>query len=378
MLRLNLHRWWVTLDILRYVRPIKPTTIQSLKVPALIMIIKFVDAVILHYMSGTSWIGLFAVWDTNYYYELAANWYPSTANQLWAFFPLYPASIRSLGFLGLDLWTAGFLISILAGFASILIFQRVARSYLDQGEAIIATTFYFLLPPVFVFTTVSYTEALFLLLTLITWYSHIKGKDIISASFASLVVLTRIYGLLIVIPLAYDFFRRHQLNRVWYLGFPFCALLVWLFYAFQRTSNILAPLTAQSYWNTTVVIVVRKHLSAFFTYGDLRGYQFLLRFQILFILGIVFTALIAWLCIRSWRLDRSLGVYSLTFLLAIGLVAVIFIQTFVSLPRFLSMIFPAGLSLRCKKRWLIRLLLGLLVAADLLAWWMFIFTTYFH
>jgi Gpi18-like mannosyltransferase len=342
------------------------------------MITKIVDAVILHYMSSTKWISLFAAWDTNYYYELAANWYPSTANQLWAFFPLYPASIRSLGFLGLDLWTAGFLISILAGFASILIFQRVARCYLNQEEAIIVTTFYFLLPPVFVFTTVSYTEALFLLLTLITWYSHIRERDIISASFASLVVLTRIYGLLIVVPLAYDFIRRHQLNRVWYLGLPFCALMGWLLYAFERTSNILAPLTAQSYWNTTIVIEVRKRLSAFFTYGDLRGYQFLLRFQILFIIGVVFAALITWLCIRSWKLDRSLGVYSLTFLLAIGSVAVIFIQTFGSLPRFLSMIFPAGLSFQCKKRWLIHLSLSLLVAADLVAWWMFIFTTYFH
>jgi hypothetical protein len=324
------------------------------------------------------WLYLFGAWDSMEYHMLAANWYPSTLNPLWAYFPLYPASMRLLGLLGLDLWFAGVLVSATAGCVSILIFQKVATAYLDEVESLGATALYFLLPPVFVFTTVSYTESLFLLLSLMTWYAHIKGRETSSTFFASLTVLTRAYGLLILIPLAYDFLRCKEFKKLGLLGFPFAVLFGWFSYGFLKTGNVLAPFTAQSYWNTPTVIQIREDIRLLLMNGDMRILQLLVRFESLFVIGILFIALITWLCIHTWRTDRSLGVYSFTFLLSIGLVAVTFIQTFVSLPRFLSLIFPSGLSMRTKRKWLLFIALGLLGSFDLLAWWMFLFTDSFH
>jgi hypothetical protein len=324
------------------------------------------------------WLYLFAAWDSGFYHAIAANWYPSVLNVLWAYFPLYPASMRLVGLFGLDLWLAGFLMVEIAGFASILVFQKVASMYVNKAEALSVTILYFLLPPVFVFTTVSYTESLFLLLSLLTWYSHIKGREASCAVLASLTVLTRAYGLLILIPIGYDFIRFKQFKNLGFLLFPFVAFVAWLSYGFLKTGSFLAPFSAQSYWNTATVNQIRDSVSSFMMHGDPGSLYFLFQFQHLVVLGILFLGLIAFLCIRTWNLDRSLGVYSCTFLLVIGFLAATLVQTFVSLPRFLSLIFPVGMSFRIGKRWLFRMTLGLFVSLDLLAWWMFLFTDKFH
>ena len=325
-----------------------------------------------------SWMYLFAAWDSAHYYELAANWYPSSLNPLWAYFPLYPACIRLLGFLGLDLWLGAFLVATVAGYLSILMFHKVARTYHDEIGSYSSTALYFLLPYVFVFTTVSYTESLFLLLSLMTWYAHIKGRDVSSAVFASLTALTRPYGLLILIPMGYDFLKSREFRKLFILALAIATFLGWISYGFLRTGNALAPFAAQSYWTSPTALQIQDGLRSFFMTGDLRIFQLVERFQIVITVGFVTILFIAWLCIRTLGINRSLTVYSITFLLAIGFVGVVSIQNFISLPRYLSLIFPAGLSLTTTRKWLLYSAIVLLFLLDLTAWWMFLFTQSFH
>jgi len=324
------------------------------------------------------WLYLFSAWDSGYYYSLAANWYPSSLAPIWAYFPLYPACIRLLGLLGLDLMVAGLLVSNIAGYVSIIMFQKVGSTYLDKSSLLSATALYFLSPYVFVFTSVSYSDSLFLLLSLMTWYAHIKGRDFNAAIFASLTALTRAYGLLILIPLGFDFFRRRQFERLGFLGLPIATMAVWMYYGSFKTGSIFAPFTAQSYWTSTIAVQIREGIRLLLIDGDMRVFQLLQRFWIAAIFGIMCITFIVWLCIRTWRTDRSLGVYSFTFLLAMILVVGTFIQNFISLPRYLSLVFSNGLSLRTKRRWLLSAVLGLFAVLDLMAWWMFLFTENFH
>jgi hypothetical protein len=365
---------------------------QLLTVPLSITLLKYVIAAVIYYLPGkiatawnlfivtlpTHWLYLFAAWDSMAYHLLAADWYAPKLDPMWAYFPFYPASMRFLGLTGLDLWLTGFVISQIAGFASILIFRKIANEYLDDKESAVATILYFLLPPVFVFTTVSYNESLFLLFSLITWHAHIRRKEKISAFFASLATLTRSYGLLIVVPLAYDQVRRKQLRQLLVLGFPFAALIGWLYYAFLMTGNVLAPFVAESYWNTEIVAQIQKSMSLLFTHGDFGVFQILLRFQRLVIFGIGFVALITWLCFRAYKMNKSLGVYAFTFLLFMGSATIAFVPTFVALPRYLSMIFPSGLSLKISRKPILWFVVGSLALLDILAWWMFLFTDSFH
>jgi hypothetical protein len=266
----------------------------------------------------------------------------------------------------------------IAGLASILVFQKIASKYLAKREIISATTLYFLLPPVFVFTTVTYSESLFLLLSLLTWYSHIEGREAASALFSSLTVLTRPYGLLILVPLGYDYARSKQFKNLGLLTFPIVAFAGWLSYGFSETGIFPAPFSAQSYWNTETVTQIQNGVNRLILHGDFAIFNSLLRFQLLATFGILFLGLITFLCIRIWKVDRSLGVYACTFLLVICFLAVALVEIFVSLPRFLSLIFPAGISFRSRSRWLVRVALGTFAFLDLLGWWMFLFTDSFH
>jgi hypothetical protein len=358
----------------------------------LFTLLKTIFAVVLYFLPGKivapwnlygaqmpyHWLYLFSAWDSGYYYSLAANWYPSSLAPIWAYFPLYPACIRLLGLLGLDLMVAGFLVSNITGYVSIIMFQKVGSTYLDKSSLLSATVLYFLFPYVFVFTTVSYSDSLFLLLSLMTWYAHIKGRDFNAAIFASLTALTRAYGLLILIPLGFDFLKRRQFKRLGFLGLPIAAIAGWLYYGSYRTGSILAPFAAQSYWTSTLAIQIRESVLLLFMDGDMRVFQLVQRFLVAAILGTVCLAFFVWLGIRTLRWDRSLGIYSFTFLLAIILVVSTLIQNFISLPRYLSLVFSNGLALRTKRRWVLGTVMGLFAILDLMAWWMFLFTENFH
>jgi Gpi18-like mannosyltransferase len=271
-----------------------------------------------------------------------------------------------------------FLVANVAGFLSILMFYKVARTYYGEAGSYSATALYFLLPYVFVFTTVSYTESLFLLLSLMTWYAHIKGRDLRSAVFASLTALTRAYGLFILIPMGYNFLKSREFRKLSILTPPIATFLGWVSYGFFRTGNPLASFAAQSYWTSPTTLQIQASLSSFLITGDLRIFQLIERFQVVIIVGFATIVFMTWLCIRTWRIDRSLGVYSITFLLAMGFMVGAFIQNFISLPRYLSLIFPAGLSLTTSQKGLLYSAIVLLSLLDLIAWWMFLFTQSFH
>lgn len=366
--------------------------IRRFIIPGYIMLLRALFAIVIYYLPGKAaepwnvyaakmpydWLYLFTAWDSRAYHSLAANWYPAVMDPHWAFWPLYPASIRLLGLLGLDLWLGGFVIAELGGLLSILVFLRIASAYLSNVQSFAATALYFTLPPVFIFTAVSYTESLFLLFTLMAWYTHIKGRETSAAVFASFAALTRVYGLLIVVPLAYDFLHSRQFRKSALLAIPISSFVGWLSYAYFRTGDALAPLTAESYWNTPVAIQLRESIDRFFLSGDLRVFGYMTKFQLLALLGGTFVIVMLWLCTRTWKLDKSLGVYSFTFLLSLVSAAVAFIPAFVSIPRFLSTIFPLGLPLKTTRTRFLVALLCLLAVLDLLAWWMFLFTDIFH
>jgi hypothetical protein len=325
-----------------------------------------------------SWLYLFAAWDSGYYISLAADWYPSWLTRVWAYFPLYPACIRLVGLLGLNLWLAGFLIAQIAGFASILVFQKVSSQYLGEVGSLSATALYFLLPPVFVFTTVIYSESLFLLLSLTTWYAHVKGKSKVAAIFASLTALTRAYGLLILLPMGYDMLRRKQFRKLRPLGIPIATFIGWLSYSYLRTGNAVASFAAQSYWNTPIVSEIRNSIRFFLLSGDLRVLGFLQQFQLVAVIGGLLIVPLMVLCVRVWKIDRSLGVFSGSFVVAISLVAVSSIQGLISLPRYLSFIFPVGMALKTRRKWLLSIGVAFLSILDIVGWWLFLFTSSFH
>lgn len=97
---------------------------------------------------------------------------------------------RLLILVQINSWLTVFTIATACGLLSIPAFQKIAEGYLSASPALTATLLYFLVPPVFVFAGVGYSEPIFLLFSLLAWYFHREQKEFkasISAALCSLV-----------------------------------------------------------------------------------------------------------------------------------------------------------------------------------------------
>jgi len=284
---------------------------------------------------------------------------------VWAFFPLYPATIRVIGWTGIDPSIVAFAISFTAGLLSVALFERIARRYLSRDKATITTLLYFLLPPTFLFSGVSYSDSLFLLFSLLTWEYYQKGNDVRAALVSALVTLTRIYGVLIAMPFAYSYFRKKQFRNLLYSAISPLALFGWVLYGYWTTGVWFPMLSAQSFFNPTD-LTIEKNVNQLVS-GNLAALKPLLRFWPVVAMSFAFVLFIAFLSYRTWIIDRALGLY-----VALSVVIISVFGTFPavrSFPRFFSFLFPIGLCLYTKTRLALVTAIVLLLVIDYLLWW---------
>jgi Mannosyltransferase (PIG-V) len=155
------------------------------------------------------------VWDGRLYVDIARDGYSATplngqgmAN--YAFFPLYPLLIRLVTSLVGNYAVAGILISnICLLVACVYLYRYVALdSDADTGTAKRAARYLILFPMAFLFSAVL-TESLFLALSIACLYYARRGNWLIAGLMGFFVPLTRLPGLAILVPLAYEYLRQH-------------------------------------------------------------------------------------------------------------------------------------------------------------------------
>jgi len=98
-------------------------------------------------------------------------------------------------------------------------------------------------------------------------------------------------------------------------------------------------------------------------------------FYIAFI-ALILIALIPFLSYRVWKLDKALGLYS--FASTLMIICFGFLTSSASFPRLLSFIFPIGLSLNFKSKFLAVATLISFLMLDYVAWLIFLTTSLFH
>ena len=306
--------------------------------------------------SYDSWLYLFCGWDTEFYIGLARNWY---FQPLYAFFPGYPGLIRGLNFLLGDYWLSAVVISISLGVLSLPVFQRLAEYYMTKTEALYATLVFGFFPYVFLFTTVAYSESLFIFLTLSSWLLYKHDRPLLSCLACAGVSLTKMYGIVVALPIFLDLIAKRRFRAISFLGLPAIAFAGWLFYCYQRTGDWLAPVTAQARWAETYGMAFGWLQQNLWPPLRISSSEDLIRLG--FILA--FSLLVA----SSWHVDWKLGSYSL-----VMLVLLLCFGTVASLPRFLSFIFPVWLVTRLRNPIPVIALLILFSLADLRLWYQFI------
>lgn len=164
-----------------------------------------------------SWnpILLHAQWDSFWYLDIAENGYTfKGAKELSniVFFPIYPFLIKILSFLTVgNFILAGWILSSFFLLLALFYFFKLVKEFHPEINPYLPILILLIFPTAF-FLNAIYTESLFLFLSLATFYYGFKKKFLWAGVFGIFASLTRVTGVLLFIPLAWEYLRNHNFN----------------------------------------------------------------------------------------------------------------------------------------------------------------------
>ncbi len=164
---------------------------------------------------GSPWyLSMWYQWDANWYMSIVADgyqWVPGDQSNV-AFFPLYPLTVRCAGWLlGGRYLLAGLLLSSVYMLGGMVFLYRLVRD--DYGDDIARRAVWLLaIFPTSVFFTTLYTESLFLMTGVATFYYARRGRWAMAGVWGFLASLTRVTGLLMLLPLAWEYLSQRNFS----------------------------------------------------------------------------------------------------------------------------------------------------------------------
>jgi len=293
-----------------------------------------------HYTPDMTVLDIVTRWDSQWYITIVEEGYryvPDATIQQDAyvvFFPLYPLFIRSLDPIVGDARLAGLLISNLMYLGSLILLYRLTQDMLDEAAAA-RTVFYLNIFPTSFFFSAIYTESVFLLATLLCYWSVRNQKWGLVGLSGVVASATRVSGVFIAISVAFEWMQNNHLlhglfqNRLRKLrliaGNQWVQLLAiatiplgaiaYMVYLQLNFGNALAFVDAQSLWGRTtsnpVSVLIRDFLR---TITPAETATHMLPYFDLFNIAIFLSGLM--LVIPTWRkLGAGLALYCLLSLL---------------------------------------------------------------
>jgi hypothetical protein len=288
-------------------------------------------------LNGLRWPYLLLGWDSAWYLSIAEKGYSFSA-QSFAFFPGLPLFSNVFKVIVHNSFFALTVFSMLVGLLWIPLYQLVAETYMNRSQALKSTLLYAFVPFVFLFTTVVYSEGLFLFSTLGAWLFFKRKKLLVSMIFTSIATISRPLGLLILLPILVETWQQRvrgssfKHRHIFYCAIPVLSFLSWLLYCRIMVNDWFAPFN-RSAWNDMPALFTLLH-----TIPISDGIQLFLKNQVW-----LFFLLTPILVYALLRMDRALALYSIIYYL--GILA---FGAFVSAPRFISFLFPIWLPMTLK------------------------------
>ena len=154
-------------------------------------------------------------WDTVWYTDIAQRgygWKKAVGTGPAAFFPLFPLLIH----LGTSIThrsalTVAMLVSNICFLGALVYLYRLA-TWETNCEVAARTILYIAIFPTALFFFAGYTESLFLLLTVASFY-HLRRRDwLLAGMFGALASATRVTGVLLVLPFLYQYARSKNFS----------------------------------------------------------------------------------------------------------------------------------------------------------------------
>ena len=216
--------------------------------------------------SKYQWLDIWGVWDSFWYMDIVQNGYstlgsiPESPDQTnFPFFPLYPLLMKVVGWIaGGEYFLAGLLISNLSLLIACYFLYKLVEIESDRKTARRSVKYLFLFPVSFIFSGV-FTESLYLCLTLLCFYLAKRRQWWLVGVAGALLSATRTLGVLIVLPLAFEYLRTHQFklrnirwNSLFLLLVPL-GLMAFSIYSYRETGDFLYFKTNQAAWDRQIL-----------------------------------------------------------------------------------------------------------------------------
>jgi len=302
------------------------------------------------------WSYLFFAWDSIWYIRIAWVGYEGTR---FAFFPTLPLAIRLLYSFTMDWGLAVAIVSFVFGTIWMPFYQAVAEHYMDKERALLNTFLCAFFPFVFLFTSVAYTESIFLFACAAAWYYYLRGKLPHSFAMVAIAAVTRIYGLFMLIPILLDLFAKKDWKSMLYSFVPLFALFLWCYYNFISTGDWLAFRNLQvAYWGSPT-------WASQFIGRFLLGQPIDWSLYHNFMLGFIAVAL--YLSVVSLNVDWKLGAFAV-----IGVISNLFMGYLWSYTRHLTFFFPMWLTVKSSNKFVVGLACLLFLLCSIVLWNQFI------
>ncbi len=190
-------------------------------------------------------------WDSEHYANIALNGYNNTyqpgGNYVW--FPLWPLLLKIVSLNGFfPIPKMSILLNQLILFSSFIVFYHYLNwlgfKKADIQFGIILLAF----APTNIYFFAGLTEPLFLLLSLIAFYYLEREKVWLAVIIGGLLGVTKIVGIMFIVPMFYYLYTRHKLNKIVILQcISICIpLAVYMVYLQVHVGDFLAFIHAQS------------------------------------------------------------------------------------------------------------------------------------
>lgn len=164
---------------------------------------------------GLDIVDLHSRWDSLWYIDIAENGYSIDYNQ-WGlynvvFFPLYPMLMRAGSFLtGSGMVLSGWIVSSLSLMGSLFILSKLVKEFHPESDPHYSLLYLLVFPTAFFLNSV-YTESLFMLLSISFFYTLFKKKYLFAGLLGLLASLTRVTGVLLIVPFLWEYFKDQGL-----------------------------------------------------------------------------------------------------------------------------------------------------------------------
>lgn len=256
-----------------------------------------------------------------------------------AFFPLYPKLINLINPLFSNWTISGVIISLISFIIAVYILNRLLLlDYNPKTVHWVITALLFF--PVSFFFSAVYTESLFLLFSLLSFFCARKKQWALAGIFGGLSAYTRLVGVLLFPALIIEFWQQNKKNwlqAIFILLIPL-ALGLYMFYQNQTTGDPLAFIHSQPLFNQGRSEKMIMLYQVFWRYFKMlisvdKTSLMYLSIVLEFIVGVV---LFITSSISIWKIRPSYAIYGFMAFLLPTLSG-----TFGSLPRYALVCFPS-------------------------------------